>query len=261
MTDTDVIALVTLADGGEPVTDTARIAEGVSYDHRNVLRLVKRHSDNLERFGGVRFQWQPFSTSGGEQRREVAILTEHQAALLLALLKNNPRVVQFKVELVRQFFAMRQQLREAARSVQPLDVNRALSDPGTLRTLLLAQLDRADAAEALATAAAPAVEFHAAVSASTNLQPIASVAKALNTGEIRLFRWLREQRILLPTNIPYQQHIDAGRFRVVERVWRDANKEPRATPQTLVTGKGVAYLTKRWLEAQAEESFSAKEAP
>jgi len=42
-----------------------------------------------------------------------------------------------------------------------------------------------------------------------------------------------------------------GVFRVVERVWRDRNNEPRITPQTLITGKGAAYLQKRWASTEA----------
>ena len=38
------------------------------------------------------------------------MLNEHQAALLMTFLRNSPRVVEFKIALVREFFRMRDEL-------------------------------------------------------------------------------------------------------------------------------------------------------
>jgi len=226
--------------GSELCTTSLAVAEGTGNEHRAVLQLIRNRIDKFQHFGTVAFQMRK---SGG-RTTQVALLNEHQATLLIMFMRNNEVVTEFKVKLVAAFFQMARCLKR-----QPID----LRDPSQVLALLVDHAKAELQLQREVTAAAPAIEFHAAVSASTNLQPISSVAKALNIGEIRLFRWLREQHILLPTNIPYQQHIDLGRFRVVERVWRDANHEPRATPQTMVTGKGIAYITKRWLEAQVEE--------
>jgi anti-repressor protein len=46
-------------------------------------------------------------------------------------------------------------------------------------------------------------------------------------------------------NLPYQHHLDAGYFRVVERQYNDERGESHTYTRTLVTGKGLAYLQKR----------------
>jgi phage antirepressor YoqD-like protein len=107
-------------------------------------------------------------------------------------------------------------------------------------------------AEAKVAELEPKAMFHDEVTGSVNDQTIAAVAKVLGTGEIRLFRWLREEHILMANNLPFQQHIDAGRFHVIERTWRDQNNEPRISTKTMVTGKGVVYLQKRWTERAGE---------
>lgn len=67
----------------------------------------------------------------------------------------------------------------------------------------------------------------------------------LGTGQNRLFRFLREVGLLMPNNLPYQQHINAGYFRVVERQYNDRLGESHTYTRTLVTGKGLAFIQRR----------------
>ena len=46
-------------------------------------------------------------------------------------------------------------------------------------------------------------------------------------------------------NLPYQQHLDAGHFRVVEKQYNDGRGESHTYTRTLVTGKGLAYIQRR----------------
>ncbi|MCP3022278.1 hypothetical protein [Cupriavidus basilensis] len=52
-------------DGGRPVTTTIAIAEGTKSEHASVIALVRRYVADLEEFGGVRFEIEPFATAGG----------------------------------------------------------------------------------------------------------------------------------------------------------------------------------------------------
>jgi phage antirepressor YoqD-like protein len=36
-------------------------------------------------------------------------------------------------------------------------------------------------------------------------------------GEKGMYRWMRNKKILMPDNMPYQREIDAGHFKVIER--------------------------------------------
>ena len=62
----------------------------------------------------------------------------------------------------------------------------------------------------------PRAAFADQVSSATNSLPVAEVAKIFGTGENRFFRWLRGQRFLMENNIPYQEYLDRGYFKVTE---------------------------------------------
>ncbi|QDD65568.1 hypothetical protein EJD96_16085 [Herbaspirillum seropedicae] len=102
-------ALIHIKDG-EPVTTSLAIAEGTSNTHEAVIKLVRTYTADLERFGRVRFEIQPFETAGGTQQREIALLNEQQSALVIAYMRNSEIVRQFKIALIKGFFDMRAQL-------------------------------------------------------------------------------------------------------------------------------------------------------
>lgn len=102
------------------------------------------------------------------------------------------------------------------------------------------------AAEAKIQELAPKAEFADAVADSKDAQSIREVAKVLGTGQNRLFDWLRGQRILMADNRPYQEYLDAGYFRVIEQTWDDRQGDTHLTTKTLVTGKGLVWLQRRY---------------
>lgn len=83
-------------------------------NHRRVRDAIRKYQTELETFGRVGAYQTPLETKGGVQTVPVYILNEQQATFLLTLLKNTPVVVEFKKELVRQFYAMRSLLLERA---------------------------------------------------------------------------------------------------------------------------------------------------
>ena len=100
---------IVIIKDGDAVTTTLAIAEGTLNDHASVIKLVRAYQADLEDFGGVGFEIQPFATAGGEQTREVAILNEPQSTLLLTFMRNTDIVRAFKKKLVREFWEMVQQ--------------------------------------------------------------------------------------------------------------------------------------------------------
>lgn len=75
-----------------------------------VQKLIQRHEKDLREFGKVGFEIRPLSGSKTGQTVKAYHLNEQQATLLLTFLRNTPVVIEFKKELVRQFFAMRKEL-------------------------------------------------------------------------------------------------------------------------------------------------------
>lgn len=99
--------IVRIGEDGTPATDTLNVAEGTGVEHASVLRLVRENLDDFEEFGRVGFEIRPFDTAGGRQERQVAVLNEEQATLLLTYMRNSETVRTFKKNLVRAFWELR----------------------------------------------------------------------------------------------------------------------------------------------------------
>ena len=94
----------------EPFTTSEVIAECAGVKRDTVQKLIQRHEKDLREFGKVGFEIRPLSGSKTGQTVKSYHLNEQQATLLLTFLRNTPVVIEFKKELVRQFFAMRKEL-------------------------------------------------------------------------------------------------------------------------------------------------------
>lgn len=95
----------------------------------------------------------------------------------------------------------------------------------------------------------PKVKFADHVGDSTNLIDVNKMAKlcadhGIRIGRNRLFAWMRSRGILMGGNIPYQEYIENGYFRVKESVY-ETNGQTRTYQQTFVTGKGQQYILSR----------------
>lgn len=95
----------------------------------------------------------------------------------------------------------------------------------------------------------PKVKFADHVGDSTNLIDVNKMAKlcadhGIRIGRNRLFAWMRSRGILMGGNIPYQEYIENGYFRVKESVY-ETNGQKRTYQQTFVTGKGQQYILSR----------------
>ena len=91
----------------EPFTTSKVIADRTGMNHRRVKEAIRKHEHEIRSFGLLG----AYATeSSGGRPEEIYRLNEQQATFLMTLLKNTPIVVDFKAELVRQFYAMRFEL-------------------------------------------------------------------------------------------------------------------------------------------------------
>ena len=93
------------------------------------------------------------------------------------------------------------------------------------------------------------MEFANQVSNTDNLIDMNAMAKLaveenIPIGRKRLFRWLRENGILMSDNLPYQKFIDRGYFAVKESVF-EAGSMTKTYQQTFVTGRGQRFIIGR----------------
>lgn len=91
-------------------TDSTVVAKGTNNEHHAVQQLIARYKRQLERWGRLEFTHLKCGKRG--RPAKVYYLNEPQATFLISLLGNNDIVVEFKAELVDQFFKMRTILME-----------------------------------------------------------------------------------------------------------------------------------------------------
>ncbi len=93
----------------------------------------------------------------------------------------------------------------------------------------------------------PKAEFYDAVTGSGDAVDIGTVAKVLNcgVGRTRLFSLLREEKILMVNNQPYQEYIDRGYFRVIETSFQKPDGSTHINYKTVVYQKGIDFIRRR----------------
>lgn len=94
----------------EPFTTSEVIAECAGVKRHAIQVLIQQHEKDFQEFGKVSFEMRPLAGSKTGQMFKVYHLNEQQATLLMTYLRNTEVVRAFKKELVRQFYAMREEL-------------------------------------------------------------------------------------------------------------------------------------------------------
>jgi len=241
----EALPLVTLR-GGDPVTTSTTIALGTHVEHRAVLQLIRAHLPKLERFGGVAFEMRPFQTPGGEQSRDVALLNERQATLLMTFMRNTEVVAEFKFHLVDAFFGMAQKLRD------PVFFMSTMTRADTLR-MVLAVVEERDALKETATTQAAAISVLEPKAAgldriaktSEGAHTLTDAAKLLQEPPRKFMIRLQAEGWIYRQNgrwLAYQAKVTAGlmehKFCTVQH-----NSGPEVdVAQPLLTPKGISRL-------------------
>ncbi len=223
-----------LAPGAQPLTMTSReISELTGKRHPDVKRDIEKMladlSEDVSKFARI------YLDSMNREQTEYSLDRELTETLLTG----------YSAVLRRRVIARWRELEAGASPALNL------RQPAQLLAVAMQLAEVCQEQQAQLAAQAPKVAFAEAVGASGDLQSVGEVAKAIGTGQHRLFAFMRENGILMVNNLPYQHHIDVGRFKVVERPWKDADGNDRLRLQTMVTGKGVTFLQQRLTKAKA----------
>lgn len=95
----------------EPYTTHEIVAEHAEIEINSVRKLIDKHKEDLETFGVLSFEiHKPEKGSLGGRPRKIYRLNEQQATLLVTYLGNTRPVRNFKTNLVKAFFEMRDEL-------------------------------------------------------------------------------------------------------------------------------------------------------
>lgn len=108
------------------------------------------------------------------------------------------------------------------------------------------QQEQIEAQQKLIEVQTPKAEFYDDVVESKDSMPMDRVAKTLNMGigRNKLFALLRDEKILMRNNTPYQQYVDAGWFRCVESKFSKPNGDICINVKTVVLQKGLDGIRK-----------------
>ena len=92
----------------EPYTTSEIIAECAEVKHDTVQSLIRNHQEDFESYGIIGFEIRKLDGRGRPMK--IYRLNEQQATLLITYLKNTEPVRCFKMNLVKAFFEMREEL-------------------------------------------------------------------------------------------------------------------------------------------------------
>jgi anti-repressor protein len=234
---------------GDLVTTTSAIAAGTANTHEAVIRLVRTHQGDFEEFGGVRFEIEPFETAGGQQKREIALLNEDQATLLITYMRNNVVVRKFKIALVRSFAEMRKRLAspQIPDFMNPAAAARAWADELEAKQLAVAKVEQL---EHQVAEQAPAVAGFERIASADGAMCVTDAAKTLQIQPHKLRDALLQMAWIYRRQgksgyVAYQDKIHAGYLKHRMGEYQDPETGERKTnPQVLVTSKGIAHLAK-----------------
>ena len=129
---------------------------------------------------------------------------------------------------------------------------RAITEPDfliQLATELKAEKEKRKVLEEKVERDKPLVDFATQVSETSDLVDMAQMAKLardenINIGRNKLFAWLKDKKILLSDNTPYQRFIDQNYFAVKEVV-KNTAYGTKTFPKTYITGKGQIYIIQK----------------
>jgi Rha family phage regulatory protein len=245
-------------ENGRPVTDSLTVAEVFGKEHKHVLRDIRELECSAE-FSQSNFGHTPYKHPQNGQTYQKCLMTE-QGFTLLVMGYTGKRAFEFKEKYISEFHSMRSQLQSLA-PVEP-------QLPATLEEYLDLDEDERGAAyfitrkqkkslETQLAIAAPKVEAFNTFMTAENSMTMNEAAKSLGIGRNQLFGFLRDERILMASNLPYQSEIKLGRFRVKQTPAKRGNRT-FTNSQTLVTAKGLEYIRYRLADAGYYDGTAGK---
>jgi anti-repressor protein len=220
--------------GAQPITMTSReIADLVELRHDNVRRTI----ETLAARGVITLPQSEEVSNDGPGPKTISVFRVGKRDSYVVVAQLSP---EFTARLVDRW----QELEAGAAPALNLRDIRQLA-PVALQLANLCQEQQAQIA-----VMAPKAEFFDAVTDADGGQSVNEVAKVLGVGERKLRDFMRKAGIFMQhAPLPLQEHVDAGRFRVIERTFDDGKGFSKNYAKALVTGRGLQYLQRKLAEA------------
>jgi len=213
---------------GEVVVDSRMIADHFGKQHSHVLRDIADELDKLGELGQSIFG---LSSYLSEQNKTTPCYTMGEdGALQLA--------ARYDAVSRRKLIVMLREVRQTKHRL-----------PQTYSQALLELAHTVEKNEQLLLenkAMQPKAEFYDDVVGSKDIIDMGTVAKVLDAGIGRndLFKLLRNEKVLMSDNKPYQSYVDKRWFRLVESKYTKPNGDTHINIKTMVFQKGLDGIRK-----------------
>lgn len=220
------------SDGGNDVISAKELFIFLGYDKSHWKRWYETNIIS-NTFAIENQDYQGFATMANGNETKDFLITLDFAKRLSMMAKTE------KGETARKYFI------DCEKKLKEVSTPKELSRKEILLLALEAE-ERAEKAEKLLEQQAPKVEYYDQIIDSKDAISIGEVARVLNIGigQNKLFNFLRERKILMHNNLPYQNYIDKGWFRTVEQKYKDSKGNIKINTKTLVYQKGIEGILK-----------------
>lgn len=239
----------TVEKDGEPWFVGKDVADILGY--QNGSRDINRHVDEEDRHKVMIFD--------GNQDKETIIINE-SGLYSLILSSKLPNAKKFKRWVTSEVLPS---IRKHGAYMTDQTLEQALTSPDfliQLATQLKEEKEQRKQLEAKVEQDKPKVLFADSVSASKSSILVGELAKILkqngvDTGQFRLFAWLRENGYLIKRegsdyNMPTQKSAEMGLFEVKQTIITHSDGHITTNKTPKVTGKGQVYFVNKFMNAR-----------
>jgi anti-repressor protein len=240
--------LVYKSQKGTPVTDSLKVADAFNKQHKNVLQQIRNILGSAENSAHQNWFYESTFLDAQGKTRPMFVMNRDGFSLL-AMGLTGAKAMQFKVGFIEQFNQMEHIVQNV---VQRPAIPQTLSE--ALR-LAADQAEQIECQQKQIEAERPRVLFSQSVETSKDSVLIGELAKIIcqngvETGEKRLFQWLRENNYLCSHgeryNQPTQRAIELGLFEI-RKTTINVGESTKVRTTTKVTGKGQIYFVNKLL--------------
>nr|DAW61644.1 MAG TPA: KilAC domain protein [Caudoviricetes sp.] len=210
------------------------IAELIGKRHHHVMRDIRNMEPAWEKVNGTKFGLVEYIDGKGEKRPEYQL--DKREVLYVATKWND----EIRAKIILRWEELENNLRNNQNVISlPQNYEEALEH-------LLIQVRENKKLIAENKVLQPKADFYDAVAQSEDTIDVGQVAKVLaikGYGRNNMFKFLREQNVLMHNNQPYQKYIDNGCFKQIETQWYDRKAEmTHIGLKTVVYQKGLDFI-------------------
>lgn len=210
------------------------IAEITGKRHDNVMRDIRNMEPAWEKVNALKFELVEYVDKKGEKRLEYQL--DKREVLYVATKWND----EIRARIILRWEELENNLNSNQNVISlPQNYEEALEH-------LLIQVRENKKLIAENKVLQPKADFYDAVAQSEDTIDVGQVAKVLaikGYGRNNLFKFLREQKVLMHNNQPYQKYIDCGYFKQIETQWYDLKAEmTHIGLKTVVYQKGLDFI-------------------